>query len=53
MITHLYKLFISKWFISIRFYGDVYDYDEYRDKNKVYQEILTQVSEYNKGKGRK
>ena len=26
---------------------------EYRDKNKVYQEILTQVSEYNKGKGRK
>lgn len=29
MITHQYKLFISKWFISISFYGDVYNYDEY------------------------
>ena len=36
---------------NYQFFGPVYD--EYRDKNKVYQEILTQVSEYNKGKGRK
>ena len=33
------------------FFGPVYE--KYRDKNKVYQEILAQISGYQKGKGRK
>ena len=46
MINHLYKLFISKWFISIRFYGDVYDYDEYRDKQElVDNENIIQIND--------
>jgi len=48
-----YALINSRYTLdgNYQFFGPVYD--EYRDKNKVYQEILTQVSGYNKGKGRK
>ena len=33
------------------FFGPIHE--EYRDRNKVYSEILAQINDYNKGMGRK
>ena len=48
-----YKLINSIYTLdgNYEFFGPVHE--EYRDKNKVYSEILAQINEYNKGRGRK
>lgn len=45
-----YSLIVSKYTLdgNYEFFGPVYE--EYKDKNKVYTEILEQVSNYNRGK---
>ena len=47
-----YKLINSRYTLdgNYEFFGPVYE--EYRDKDKVYAEILQQVTQYNKGRGR-
>ena len=51
--TEKYKLINSRYTLdgNYEFYGPVYE--EYRDKNKVYQEIFTQIKKVNKNKRRK
>ena len=48
-----YDLINSRYTLdgNYEFFGPIYE--EYRDTNKVYREILEQVNGYNKRKGRK
>ncbi len=52
-ITSRYILINSLYTLDgkYEFFGPIHE--EYRDKNKVYSEILKQVNKYNKGRGRK
>ena len=48
-----YKLLNSRYTLDGKYEFLGPEHEEYRDKNKVYSEILAQINEYNKGRGRK
>lgn len=52
-VKEKYDLIDSRYTLygNYEFFGPVYE--EYKDTNKVYKEILEQVNGYNKRKGRK